>query len=60
MPAVTVCGEGDAVNEKSGVGLEEECGTIWMPFTGARSTPSVVELGLAVIVKPVAVMVNFT
>lgn len=35
-------------------------GTIWMPFTGARKCVSLEETGLAVTVKPVAVIVNFT
>jgi len=35
-------------------------GMIWMPFTGARRLLSVEETGLAVTVKPAAVMVNLT
>jgi len=31
-----------------------------MPFTGARGFPSVAAPGVAVIVNPVAVIVNFT
>jgi hypothetical protein len=57
FPGVTVCDEGEAEMEKSGV---VECGMIWIPFTGARITPSDAVPGIAVSVKPVALMVNLT
>jgi hypothetical protein len=34
---------------------DDQCGTIWIPFTGARFVPSDAVLGMAVSVKPVAV-----
>jgi hypothetical protein len=57
FPSVTVCDEGEAEMEKSAV---VGCGMIWIPFTGARFVPSDAVLGIAVSVKPVALMVNFT
>jgi len=58
LPAITVCVFGLAETVKSGA--VATCGTIWMPFSGARGYASVVAPGVAVIVNPVAVIVNFT
>jgi hypothetical protein len=58
LPTFTVCVPGLADIVKSGV--VAACGTIWMPFTGARGNPSAAAPGVAVIVNPPAVIVNFT
>jgi hypothetical protein len=58
FPTTTVCELGLAVIPKSGE--LTTCGTIWIPFTGARGNPSPAAPGVAVIVNPVALIVNFT
>jgi hypothetical protein len=58
FPTITVCELGLPVIEKSGE--VTTCGTICMPFTGARGYASVDAPGVAVMVKPVALTVNFT
>ena len=57
FPTTTVCELGVAVRLK--VGVVGAKGTIWMALTGARGT-ELVAPGVAVIVNPVAVMVNST
>src|ERR1019366_6064042 len=58
FPTTTVCELGVAVRLK--VGVVGARGTIWMALTGARGSESVDAPGVAVIVNPVAVMVNST
>jgi hypothetical protein len=57
FPTITVCVLGVADNVKSATTAR---GTIWIPLSGARGNPSLAVPGVAVIVNPVAVTVNFT
>jgi len=58
FPTITVCVLGLPEIAKSAVVATR--GTIWIPFSGARGYASVDAPGVAVIVNPVAMIVNFT